>query len=61
MRRLANLLAPPLGLEISECPIPVPKLQENLMWHERRRDDPQHAYLREMLRFSAANIDVPKA
>lgn len=47
-RRLADALAPKLGLRIHECPIPVAHLKEDLVWHERDRMDPAHAFLREL-------------
>jgi len=48
-RHLANTLAPRLGLAIVECPLKLPRLQENLMWHERSEHDPTHEFLRETL------------
>jgi LysR family transcriptional regulator, nod-box dependent transcriptional activator len=55
-RRLANALAPPLGLAITECPLTLPKLQENLTWHERNEDSPVRNYLRKT--FEAAVLDL---
>lgn len=61
MRRLANLLAPPLGLSIVECPLAVPALQENLTWHERNDHDPKHVYIRSLLGAAAATLDASEA
>jgi DNA-binding transcriptional LysR family regulator len=57
-RRLALTLAPRLGLAVVECPIKVPKLQENLMWHERSDNDPAHRFLRELLQTAVQDIDA---
>lgn len=57
-RRLANALAPRLGLAVVECPLSLPKLQENLMWHERSEHDPAHKYLREQLEMAVRDIDT---
>lgn len=46
-RRLAEALAPKLGLRIHECPLKIPYLDEVLVWHERDRFDPAHAFLRQ--------------
>lgn len=45
-RRLANTLAPRLGLAVAECPIKVPQLHEKLFWHERMELDPAHIFIR---------------
>jgi LysR family transcriptional regulator, nod-box dependent transcriptional activator len=58
-RRLAKTLAPVLGLRVVECPLPIPALQENLIWHERNTQDPSHAYLRNLLKEAAADLDAP--
>jgi LysR family nod box-dependent transcriptional activator len=57
-RRLANTLAPPLGLAITECPLKLPTLQENLMWHERAEQDPVHIYLRRTLEAAVIDLDA---
>ena len=57
-RRLANSLAPPLGLRILECPIPIPPLQENLMWHERSEGDPKQAFFRRVLKQAASELNA---
>lgn len=55
-RRLANTLAPPLGMAITECPLKLPMLQENLMWHERSDHDPAQNFLRDTLRAAVAEL-----
>lgn len=60
-RRLANILAPRLGLAVVECPLDVPKLQGNLMWHERTEPDPVHVYLRRTMEAAVADLDAEVA
>lgn len=57
-RRLANTLAPRLGMAIAECPLKIPKLRENLMWHERNEHDPAQRFLRETMRSAAAHLNA---
>ena len=57
-RRLARLIAPLLGLRVTECPLPVPPLQENLVWHVRHESNPVHQYLRAALLQSCAALDL---
>jgi LysR family transcriptional regulator, nod-box dependent transcriptional activator len=57
-RRLANTLAPRLGLVVTECPMKTAKLRENLLWHERTEQDPTHRFLREVLEAAVAELDV---
>ena len=56
-RRLADTLAPRLGLAITECPMKLPKLRENLLWHERSEQDPAHVFLRQVLETAVAALD----
>jgi len=55
-RRLGRSLAGALGLRMVECPFPLPKLQENLTWHQRNEDEPGHRYLRDSFRSAAAAL-----
>ena len=48
-RRLAEALAPALGLRIVKCPLDIPRLGESLAWHERHVADPFRTYLRESI------------
>jgi LysR family nod box-dependent transcriptional activator len=57
-RRLANVLAPRLGLSITECPLKIPQLRENLMWHERNDKDPAHQFLREVMMSAVVQLDA---
>jgi LysR family nod box-dependent transcriptional activator len=57
-RRLALTLAPRLGLAIVECPLKIPRLQENLMWHERSDQDPAHRYWRQTLQAAVEDLDA---
>lgn len=56
-RRLAQVLAPRLGLAIIESPLKPATLHENLMWHERSEGDPAHEYLRNVFGRAAIDID----
>ena len=55
-RRLANTIAPRLGMAITECPLEVPWLQENLMWHERTDNDPAQEFYRATLRLALREL-----
>lgn len=55
-RRLASLLAPMLNLTIVECPMDIPVLQENLMWHDRCERDPKHVFLKSLLLAAGAEL-----
>lgn len=57
-RRLANTIAPQLGLAIFECPLKLPRLQENLMWHERNEYDPAQQFLRETIQSATSELDT---
>ncbi|MBA4759008.1 LysR family transcriptional regulator [Sphingosinicella sp.] len=43
-RKLANALAPPLGLQILECPLGMPPLEQNIFWHRRSANDPANKF-----------------
>lgn len=43
-RKLANSLAPSLGLKILECPMDIAPLEQNIFWHGRSTSDPAHAF-----------------
>ncbi|MBL9015851.1 MAG: LysR family transcriptional regulator [Myxococcales bacterium] len=45
--RIANRLAPTLGLVIHEVPVPLRPYALNLVWHPRVDKDPAHRFLRE--------------
>jgi LysR family transcriptional regulator, nod-box dependent transcriptional activator len=55
-RRLADRLAPSLGLRVLECPVDVGWLQQVLMWHPRSDSDPGHQFMREMFAKAALPI-----
>jgi DNA-binding transcriptional LysR family regulator len=48
-RRVAELVAGPLGLCLLEPPLPIPGFQLGVEWHERAHRDPAHAWLRRCL------------
>jgi LysR family transcriptional regulator, nod-box dependent transcriptional activator len=58
-RRLAQRLAPALGLAVHECPIAIPPMRQILMWHPRGDIDPAHRYLRDLLVDVARRVDDP--
>lgn len=58
-RRLASTLAPRLGLAITPCPMKLPRLRENLLWHMRNEQDPGHEFLREV--FADAVVELEAA
>lgn len=49
-RRLADTLAPELGLRVHPCPFDVGELLEAMWWHPTFATDPEHAYLRDLVR-----------
>ena len=57
-RRLAAALAPALGLRVVECPLAIPALAENLIWHERNDLNPTHVFLRQLLRRVVMDLDA---
>jgi DNA-binding transcriptional LysR family regulator len=46
-RRLAEMLAPQLGLKILPMPIKLPLFPAYLVWHHSRDADPGHQWLRQ--------------
>jgi DNA-binding transcriptional LysR family regulator len=52
-RRLAEMLAPTLGLVLHDVPIELPQLRETLIWHKRSDADPAHVWFRRFLRSAA--------
>ena len=45
-RRLANHIAPELGLVIHPAPMALPSARETLIWHKRNDADPAHVWFR---------------
>ncbi|HYG87676.1 MAG TPA: LysR family transcriptional regulator [Azospirillum sp.] len=45
-RRLAHRLAGMADVEVLEPPLPLDSFAITQLWHERRHDDPEHAWLR---------------
>jgi DNA-binding transcriptional LysR family regulator len=48
--RLADTLAPELGLRVHPSPVDVGELLEAMWWHPTFATDPEHAYLRGLVR-----------
>jgi LysR family transcriptional regulator, nod-box dependent transcriptional activator len=60
-RRLARRFAGPLGLREMPCPVPIPPLQESLIWHARNDFEPGHQFMRDLIAEAARHIDQPPA
>jgi LysR family transcriptional regulator, nod-box dependent transcriptional activator len=58
-RRLAEMLAPTLGLALRTPPIKLPLLRETLVWHNRNDADPAHLWFRNFLHSAAADFHRP--
>jgi DNA-binding transcriptional LysR family regulator len=54
--RVARPLAEPLGLRILEPPFAVPAFSMFQVWHERRRNDAAHAWLRGLVAAASKNL-----
>jgi DNA-binding transcriptional LysR family regulator len=48
-RRLANLLPIDVGIRALPCPMEVGQIVEAMWWHPVYDDDPEHAYLRDLV------------
>jgi hypothetical protein len=48
-RRLVELLPPNLGIRALPPPLEVGQLVEAMWWHPAYDDDPEHAYLRDLV------------
>ena len=47
--RLADLLPLNVGIRALPCPVEVGQLVEAMWWHPVYDDDPEHAYLRDLV------------
>lgn len=56
-RRLAQLIAPGLGLRVMECPFPLDHLREDLLWHSRNEHDPAHIFLRRVIALESKALE----
>ncbi|KGM30516.1 LysR family transcriptional regulator, partial [Inquilinus limosus MP06] len=52
-RRLARRVAATAPIEVLELPLEAERFTVSMIWHERRQDDPAHAWLRRQLADSA--------
>jgi len=52
---VARAFEAPLGLRRFPCPIPLPAIDVNLVWHARAHEDAAHAWFRELV------VDVARA
>jgi hypothetical protein len=48
-RQFAELVAPNLGLQIYESPVPLPASDINMFWHARHDGDAGHQWLRQQI------------
>jgi DNA-binding transcriptional LysR family regulator len=55
-RRIAERVAPMLGLEIFECPVPLKPFTVRTVWHPRTEDDSVGRWLRAQFREAAAKL-----
>ena len=55
-RRLMNLIPDRVGVRAVPCPIEVSPLVEAMWWHPAYDDDPEHAYLRDVVQRAAASV-----
>lgn len=55
-KRIADVLAPTLGLRRVPPPIEVPGFTMSMVWHERNHADPAHAWLRATIAKVAAKL-----
>ena len=56
--RLAGKLAASYPIRVVPLPLPLPALQEAMMWHPRLDRDAGHAWLRSVLRETAATLPI---
>jgi DNA-binding transcriptional LysR family regulator len=54
--RLANKLATSYPVRVVGAPVPMPPLDEAMMWHPRFEQDPAHVWLRALLKRVALNM-----
>ncbi|MBT0771997.1 LysR family transcriptional regulator [Kineosporia sp. J2-2] len=55
-RRLADLLPPDAGVRPLPCPFDAPPLIEAMWWHPTFDDEPEHQYLRDVVRRACAGV-----
>jgi DNA-binding transcriptional LysR family regulator len=54
--RLAKKLVTSYPVRIVGAPVPMPPLDEAMMWHPRFEQDPAHVWLRALLKRTAAEL-----
>ena len=59
--RLARRLATSYPIRIVGAPVPMPRLDEAMMWHPRFEQDPAHVWLRALLKRIASNMPAEAA
>lgn len=59
-RRLAQVLAPPVGARWIACPWPLPPLGITMWWATERRGDPGHRWFRHAVRRSLEEVGTDK-
>lgn len=59
--RLAAAAARSMAVRTLRPPVPMPTLNETMVWHSRHIEDPAHAWLRGVLRDVAAEWRIPAA
>lgn len=48
------------GIKVMPCPVPIPQVEENLMWHPRANHDPSHAWFRSVIVETAGSLPTPR-
>ena len=57
-RRLASRLSATLPVVVLEMPLAIERFKLTMIWHERRQDDPAHAWLRQQVVEAAAEAST---
>ncbi|MDP9901127.1 LysR family transcriptional regulator [Variovorax ginsengisoli] len=55
--RLAKLAAPFLPVTVRDLPVPIPKMEQVVQWHQYRTADPGLVWLRAILKEAAVEMD----
>lgn len=59
-QRLAQLAARTLPIAIRSLPVPVPKMEQAMQWHQHRTSDSGLRSLRALLKEAAEAMDHPR-
>jgi hypothetical protein len=59
-KKLVDLLPLNVGVRALPCPVEVGQLVEAMWWHPVYDDDPEHAYLRDLVVRAARQVADPE-